>query len=216
MNDETEERKQAREALERVVGEPIWNARNYPEPAQVHILGRNISKLRTAVVDALLAAGVRVTAVEPNPEERERIARHFANRRVGRLSANEHDYAEADALRAAGFGDVAAERAEAVSLATMLDTAHVDLDLLENRLEQVTIERDALQARIDAAPHGEPCSSRVYVFGMKAVSGHPCDCWKSSALTVDEPAPEPSAGEIVAEADAEQDARDHIFDINEA
>lgn len=53
-----------REALEGALVGVISNASNYPEPAQPHILGRDSSKLRTKVVDAVLA----LAAAAPEPE----------------------------------------------------------------------------------------------------------------------------------------------------
>lgn len=45
-----------RETVDRAVGEVLFNASNYPEQVQVHILGRDIGPLRTKVTDAVLAA----------------------------------------------------------------------------------------------------------------------------------------------------------------
>lgn len=91
-------------------------------------------------------------------EERERMARAVAVARWGKaLDPLNSDYAVTDILRAAGYSDVAAERArreEAEERADSFQRAIRDVwsdSALYGAIKETALERDALQARIDAA-----------------------------------------------------------------
>lgn len=138
-----------------------------------------------------------MTDQDPTAELRERIAAFWLGYHprdlpvvtpgIQRLWENTLD--KADRFIAEGFGDVAAERARA-------ERAEIDSNLLRIRMGHMerdhAEELEALQARIDAAPHAISCvTGQVYPTAAQIIDGTweegACTCWKSAAPTAPEP-----------------------------
>ena len=66
-------------AAERAIGAVLFNVRNFPEKAQVRLLGQDMAPLNEKLTDAVLAAGFRITtpAAEMVAEMHARELHHF-------------------------------------------------------------------------------------------------------------------------------------------
>lgn len=111
-----------------------------------------------------------MTDQDPPAELRERMAR------VIRVSS---PYASisADDLIAAGFGDV-------VELQKLYDIRGQAIESLRRTMNKGWENQQALQARIDMAPHMSYVADEEM---CQTTSGGKCDCWKSVAHTAPEP-----------------------------